>query len=120
MKCSESGDSIELFAELGENETPPEKLQMKFANKVIYSTFVQKTVHDEHDPLEIPEKEYTCSLSMPSAEFRRICKDLSIISASIAIDFAPDRVTFSAGEQGNEGQIVLKENFEFDEKNSVK
>ena len=55
------------------------------------------------------EQEYSCVVKMPSAEFARICRDLSHIGDAVVISCAKDGVKFSAnGELGN-GNIKLSQ-----------
>ncbi|NWH83222.1 PCNA protein, partial [Piaya cayana] len=57
----------------------------------------------------LQEQEYSCVVKMPSAEFARICRDLSHIGDAVVISCAKDGVKFSAnGELGN-GNIKLSQ-----------
>lgn len=60
-------------------------------------------------PIPLQEQEYSCVVKMPSAEFARICRDLSHIGDAVVISCAKDGVKFSAnGELGN-GNIKLSQ-----------
>lgn len=63
-------------------------------------------IDSEH--LGIPTTVYDATISMPSAEFARICRDLSILGESVKIEAFDDSVRFfSEGDIGN-ASIVLK------------
>jgi proliferating cell nuclear antigen len=52
--------------------------------------------------LGIPDTEYACVIKMPSQEFSRICRDLSILGDSVIICCTKDGARFSAkGDLGN-------------------
>lgn len=63
-------------------------------------------IDSEH--LGIPNTVYDATISMPSAEFARICRDLSTLGESVKIEAFDDSVRFfSEGDIGN-ASIVLK------------
>ncbi len=52
--------------------------------------------------LGIPEQEYACQVTMPSAEFQRICRDLSMLGDSLNIVATKQDILFSAkGDMGS-------------------
>lgn len=121
MQCSAPGDSCEISATgSGKSGSQPEDVTYEFSNQYTHSRFVQKTVYPEHNPLDIPDQEYSCKLSLPANEFHRICKDLAVIDNAMSISFKRDQVAFTAGDEGNQGTIILKENFEFEDDKAVK
>lgn len=72
------------------------------------SEFTLKLMNIDQEHLSIPESEYTVSITMPTAEFQRICRDLRIISESVKIEATKDGVRFIAeGDIGN-GAINIK------------
>lgn len=50
-------------------------------------------IDSEH--LGIPDTEYAAVVKMPSAEFQRICRDLSTVGESVLISATKDSVKFS-------------------------
>ncbi|NXK12161.1 PCNA protein, partial [Herpetotheres cachinnans] len=73
------------------------------------SDYEMKLMDLDVEQLGIPEQEYSCVVKMPSAEFARICRDLSHIGDAVVISCAKDGVKFSAnGELGN-GNIKLSQ-----------
>lgn len=76
-------------------------------------------IDSEH--LGIPDTEYKCVVKMPSAEFKRICAEITVIGDTVKISASKDAVKFSvAGDMGT-GSITCKQNTSVDEKedNSV-
>jgi proliferating cell nuclear antigen len=70
-------------------------------------------IDSEH--LGIPDTKYQCAVEMPSAEFQRICREISVIGDTVKISASKDGVKFSvAGDMGT-GSIVLKQNASIDE-----
>ncbi|KAL4240784.1 hypothetical protein ACF0H5_001572 [Mactra antiquata] len=70
--------------------------------------------------LGIPETEYNCVVKMPSAEFQRICRDLSQIGESVVICCTKEGVKFSASGDLGTGNIKLAQNANADkEEDSV-
>lgn len=55
----------------------------------------------------IQDTEYSCVVKMPSAEFQRICRDLSQIGDSVVISCTKEGVKFSASGDLGTG-ILLK------------
>ncbi|ANB12811.1 proliferating cell nuclear antigen [Sugiyamaella lignohabitans] len=62
----------------------------------------------DQEYLTIPEAEYTASITMPSADLQRICRDFKAISESIKIVADKEGVTFIAEGDLGDGSIHLK------------
>jgi proliferating cell nuclear antigen len=61
------------------------------------------------DTLGIPDTEYDVCVSMPSADFARIVRDLSALGESVKIDVSKDGVRFSAEGEAANGNILVKQ-----------
>ncbi|KAI5297344.1 proliferating cell nuclear antigen, partial [Ascosphaera atra] len=71
-----------------------------------------RDIDQEH--LAIPDTEYAATVDMPSAEFRRICGDLSALSESVTIHANKDGIRFSCeGEIGN-GAVTIRQHTSVD------
>lgn len=56
----------------------------------------------EGDSLAIPDREYDANITLPSGEFQKICRDLTIIGETVTIEASKEGVKFSvSGEMGN-------------------
>ncbi|KAG9143495.1 hypothetical protein Leryth_016474 [Lithospermum erythrorhizon] len=65
-------------------------------------------IDSEH--LGIPEAEYHAIVRMPSAEFARICKDLSSIGDTVVISVTKEGVKFSTRGDIGSANIVCRQN----------
>ncbi|CAH1759490.1 749_t:CDS:2 [Entrophospora sp. SA101] len=89
LRCAGNDDSITLKAD----DNSPETLSMSFSAP-------------KH--LSIPETEYHAIVSLPSAEFQRVCRDMMVIGETVTIEIDCDEIRFvTEGELGN-GNIKLK------------
>ena len=59
------------------------------------------------------ETEYSCVVKMPSAEFQRICRDLSQLGDSVVIACTKEGVKFSASGELGTGMSFLNEEDRF-------
>ncbi|KAK5990878.1 Proliferating cell nuclear antigen [Cladobotryum mycophilum] len=72
------------------------------------SEYDLKLMDIDQEHLGIPETEYAATITMPAAEFRRICTDLAAMSESVGIEASKDGVKFSCnGDIGN-GSVTLR------------
>lgn len=70
----------------------------------------------EGDSLAIPDREYDATITLPAAEFQRICRDLTVIGETVLIEASKEGVKFSVkGEMGT-GVIQLRPSNEIDAK----
>ena len=70
--------------------------------------------------VRVTDIEFSCTVKMPSAEFMRICKDLSNIGESVNICVTKGGVTFSAkGDIGNAKINLTQSNNVDDEDDAV-
>lgn len=63
-------------------------------------------IDGEH--LAVPETEYKCTVTMPSADFQRICRDLSSIGDTCTIAISKEGVKFSVKGDLGTGNILRK------------
>ncbi|KAK1768338.1 proliferating cell nuclear antigen, N-terminal domain-containing protein [Phialemonium atrogriseum] len=105
LRAAQNEDILTLKA-----EDAPDSLNLVFessANDRI-SEYDLKLMDIDQEHLGIPDTEYSATISMPSAEFRRICTDLMAMSESVTIEAAKDGVKFSCnGDIGN-GSVTLR------------
>lgn len=77
LRCAQNEDILTLKAE----DTPDVvNLVFESADTDRLSEYDIKLMDIDQDHLGIPETEYAASISMPSVEFQRICRDLSALS----------------------------------------
>uniref|UniRef100_A0A093VA19 DNA sliding clamp PCNA n=1 Tax=Talaromyces marneffei PM1 TaxID=1077442 RepID=A0A093VA19_TALMA len=59
--------------------------------------------------LAIPDTDYAATVSMPSVEFQRICRDLNALSESVVIEATKEGIKFSCqGDIGN-GAVTIRQ-----------
>lgn len=115
LKCAGNQDAITLRC-----ENQGDTLTFLFANKEKdkISEFQLKLMEIEAESLGIPEQEYKAVVTMPSAEFARICKDLGQLGDTVNISAAKEAVKFSASGDIGAGSISVKQNRTTDGKES--
>lgn len=79
LRCAQNEDILTLKA-----EDAPDLLNLVFENSENdrISEYDIKLMDLDQEHLGIPETEYAATISMPSAEFQRICRDLIALSES--------------------------------------
>jgi proliferating cell nuclear antigen len=79
LRTAQSSDILTVKA-----EDSPDVVNLVFesADKDRISDFDIKLMDIDQEHLGIPETDYAASVSLPSSEFQRICRDLSAISES--------------------------------------
>ncbi|KAG6415450.1 hypothetical protein SASPL_122861 [Salvia splendens] len=94
--CSATGFSLQAM------DIPPPQ------DKI--SDFEMKLMDIDSEHLGIPEAEYHAIVRMPSAEFARICKDLSSIGDTVVISVTKEGVKFSSRGDIGTANIVCRQN----------
>ncbi len=64
-------------------------------------------IDSEH--LGIPDTDYKCVVKMPSAEFQRICREISIIGETVVISASKEGISFSVTGDIGTGKINLRQ-----------
>ncbi|KAF8469570.1 proliferating cell nuclear antigen [Kalaharituber pfeilii] len=105
LRCAQNEDMVTLKA-----EDAPDNLNLVFENTENdrISEYDIKLMDIDQEHLGIPDTEYAASITLPSAEFQRICRDLNQLSESVSIEATKDGVKFScSGDIGN-GSVTLR------------
>ncbi|EZF43363.1 proliferating cell nuclear antigen (pcna) [Trichophyton rubrum D6] len=111
LRAAQDGDVLTLKAD----DTPDVvNLLFESVEKDRVSEYDIKLMDIDQEHLAIPETDYSATVEMPSAEFRRICGDLNQLSESVLIEATKDGVRFSCqGEIGN-GAVTIRQNTNVD------
>ncbi|KAF3082725.1 proliferating cell nuclear antigen [Orbilia oligospora] len=91
-------------------EDQPDSLNLLFesSSQDRLSEYDIKLMDIDQEHLGIPDTEYAATITLPSAEFQRICRDLSALSESVSIEANKDGVKFAcSGDIGN-GSVTLR------------
>ncbi|ORY62188.1 proliferating cell nuclear antigen [Pseudomassariella vexata] len=105
LRAAQNEDILTLKA-----EDAPDSLNLTFesSDKDRISEYDLKLMDIDQEHLGIPDTDYSATISMPSAEFKRICTDLMAMSESVTIEAGKDGIKFACnGDIGN-GSITLR------------
>jgi proliferating cell nuclear antigen len=111
LRAAQNEDFLTLKAQDG-----PDSLNLVFENKEAdrISEYDLKLMDIDQEHMGIPDTEYASTVAMPSAEFRRICTDLSVMAEAVTIDASKDGIQFRAeGDIGN-GSVTLRAHTDVD------
>jgi proliferating cell nuclear antigen len=64
----------------------------------------------DSEQLSIPETEYSSIVTMSSAEFTRICREMSQISETVTIETSKESIKFSVNGEIGGGSVTIKGN----------
>jgi proliferating cell nuclear antigen len=102
LKCAGNDDVVTIKA-----DDNGDSVTFIFESKNVVSDFELKLIDIEGEHLGIPDMEYKAVIRMPSSQFQRICRNLTIMGDTVVISATKDGVKFSvAGEE--KGNIVVK------------
>lgn len=114
LKCAGNDDKIQL-----QSEDSGDTLMLTFESDKKHSKFELKLIDVDQEHLGIPDQEYVCEVTMPSAEFGRICRDLTQIGETVVITCTKEGISFScAGDLGS-GNIRLTQSGSVDDEDAV-
>jgi len=105
MKCAGNDDIITMKA-----DEDPSSMTFIFENNKSdkVSDFNLNLLTIDSEQLSIPETEYSSIVTMSSAEFTRICREMSQINETVTIETSKESIKFSvAGEIGG-GSVTIK------------
>lgn len=111
LKCAGNDDIITIKADDGGDSVT---FMFESPNQERISDFEMKLMDIDSEHLGIPETEYEAIVKMPSAEFSRICKDLSTIGDTVVISVTKEGVKFSTGGDIGNANIVCRQNTSVD------
>lgn len=105
IKCGNNEDYVTLLA-----EDKPDAVLTVFEDKKKdrISEYSLKLMDIDSEFLKIDDMEYDCVVTMGSAEFAKIVKDLKNLSESLNIVVTKESVKFSSEGESGSGSVVLK------------
>lgn len=116
LRCASNEDSLTIKAN---DNADTVTFVFESTDKDRYSEFELKLINIEADQLGIPETEYQAQVKMPSTEFQRICKDLSLIGDTVTISATKEGVKFSVSGDVGTGGITVRQNSSADDDNAT-
>jgi len=107
MKCAGNDDIITMKAD----EDPSSMTFIFESNKSEkVSDFNLNLLTIDSEQLSIPETEYSSIVTMSSAEFTRICREMSQISETVTIETSKESIKFSVNGEIGGGSVTIKGN----------
>lgn len=106
LKCAANDDIITIKAQ---DEADSVTFVFEAPNQEKISDYEMKLMNIDTEHLGIPETDYSVIIKLPSAEFQRICHDLSQIGDSVQITCTKDGVRFSASGDLGTGNVKLSQ-----------
>lgn len=103
MKCAGNDDVLTMKAQDNADKVT---FMFESQNQEKVSDYEMKLMNLDQEHLGIPETDYSCVIKLPSAEFARICRDLSQFGESVVISCTKEGIKFSAG--GDIGNANIK------------
>ncbi|KAI9727889.1 MAG: proliferating cell nuclear antigen [Chrysothrix sp. TS-e1954] len=105
LRCAQNNDILTLKAE----DTPDVvNLVFESAESDRISEYDIKLMDIDQEHLGIPETQYAATITLPSAEFQRICRDLNALSESVAIECTKEGVKFACNGDIGSGSVQLR------------
>merc|ERR1711935_992591 len=105
MKADDTGDVVTFMFESPDQDK--------------ISDFELKLMDIDSVHLGIPDTEYAATVKMPSAEFARICRDLSSIGDTVTISVSKDGVKFATTGDIGQANITCRQNTSADKDNQT-
>jgi len=113
LKCAGNDDIITMKAE---DQCDVVSFMFESPNQDRISQFELKLMDIDSEHLGIPDTEYSAQIKMPSAEFQRICRDLSSIGDTVTISATKDGVKFSTLGDIGSANVTVRQNSSVDKK----
>ncbi|KAL1311567.1 hypothetical protein AAFC00_001685 [Neodothiora populina] len=106
LRAAQPNDILTLKA-----EDSPDVVNIVFesADSDRISEYDIKLMDIDQEHLGIPDTEYAATIEMPAAEFQRICRDLSALSESVAIECTKEGVSFKCNGDIGSGSVTLRQ-----------
>merc|ERR1712176_901030 len=102
--CGQS-DSLKLR---WQNDADLVSFQCESGEEDRISDFDLKLMQIESEHMEIPEQRYKVTAKMPSAEFRKICRDLKEFGETMQMKASKEGITFCVQGDVGVGNVMLK------------
>ena len=100
-------------------DTHTTRFPSRYADQDKISDFELKLMDIDSEHLGIPDTEYAATVKMPSAEFARICRDLSSIGDTVTISVSKDGVKFATTGDIGQANITCRQNTSVDKDNQT-
>lgn len=116
FKCSSGDDTVTIKAQ-DDADVVSFMFETKKQEKI--SDYEMKLMNLDQEHLGIPETDFSCVIRMPSAEFAKICRDLSQFGESIVISCTKDGVRFSSGGDIGTANVKIAQTVNFEKEDEA-
>ncbi|KAF4622525.1 hypothetical protein D9613_009632 [Agrocybe pediades] len=106
LKCAKDDDICTLKAA---DEADVLNLVYEAKNSDRIAEYDMKLMDIDADTLQIPDTEYDARVTLSSAEFTRIVRDLSMLGESVRIEVSKEGVRFASDGEAANGSVLLKQ-----------
>lgn len=106
LKCAKDDDVCIIKAA---DDADILSLTYEARNSDRIAEYEMKLMDIDADTLNIPDTDYDARVSMPSAEFTRIVRDLSQLGESVRIEVSKEGVRFISDGEAANGNILLRQ-----------
>jgi len=105
LKCAGNDDDITLKA-----DDKNDSLTLMFENtdKDRISDFEMKLIDIDSEHLGIPDTEYTCTVKMPSSDFKNVVDKIAVMGDTVQISASKEGIKFSVNGDMGTGNITLR------------
>jgi proliferating cell nuclear antigen len=83
-------------------------LFLLFLDQDKFADYELRLMDLDSEHLGIPDTDYSCAIKMPSSEFSRICRDMSIMGDSVLLCTTKEGVKFSAKGDLGQGMCLIR------------
>jgi len=113
LKCAANEDTLTIKAD---DSADVITFMFESPKQDKISDFELKLLNIDSEQLGIPDTEYKASIKMPSGEFQRICRDMTILGDTVVISATKEGVKFSVSGELGVGNITCRPSSEVDAK----
>ncbi|KAG6887056.1 hypothetical protein C0995_001998 [Termitomyces sp. Mi166 len=105
LKCAKDDDVCNIKA-ADEADVLNLVYEAKSSDRI--AEYDMKLMDIDSDTLGIPDTEYDARVTMPSSEFTRIVRDLSLLGESVRIEVSKEGVRFASDGEAANGSVLLR------------
>ncbi|KAG5349386.1 Proliferating cell nuclear antigen [Termitomyces sp. J132] len=105
LKCAKDDDECTIKA-ADEADVLNLVYEAKSSDRI--AEYDMKLMDIDTDTLGIPDTDYDARVTMPSSEFTRIVRDLSLLGESVRIEVSKEGVRFASDGEAANGSVLLR------------
>ncbi|KAG5641580.1 hypothetical protein DXG03_004693 [Asterophora parasitica] len=106
LKCAKDDDECTIKA-ADEADVLNLVYEAKSSDRI--AEYDMKLMDIDSDTLGIPDTEYDARVTMPSSEFTRIVRDLSLLGESVRIEVSKEGIRFASDGEAANGSVLLRQ-----------